>query len=252
MRLMEQIEMSAFAEWLAAGRKKKKLSQAELAKKLGVSQAQVSQWESGKQAPKPEQLPLLEKVLGKAPTSPKPAEPVKPSKRGRAKANPENGQDAKNSAIVGFEKTLWEAADKLRGSMDSSEYKHVVLGLIFLKYVSDTFEQKRAEVEREGGDVDDRDEYEAAGVFWVPPTARWPHLRGKAKQPDIGVLIDRAMEAIEKENPSLKGTLPKEYARPQLDKERLGGVIDLMSKIDLIDPQHGTRDLLGRVYEYFL
>jgi type I restriction enzyme M protein len=155
--------------------------------------------------------------------------------------------------VLGFEQKLWEAADKLRGSMDPAEYKHVVLGLIFLKYISDAFEERYAELStEEDADPEDRDEYEAANVFWVPKQARWSELQKAAKQPTIGVLVDKAMEAIEKENPSLKGTLPKEYARPALDKQRLGEIIDLMSGVALLDPEHRTKDILGRVYEYFL
>ena len=164
-----------------------------------------------------------------------------------------SASETASSAIVGFEKKLWAAADKLRGSMDAAEYKHVVLGLIFLKYISDAFEQRRAGLATEvGADPEERDEYTAANIFWVPQQARWDYLRGQAKLPEIGVLVDKAMEAIEKENPPLKGTLPKEYARPQLDKTRLGELIDLLSDVGLVDPQHGTRDVLGRVYEYFL
>jgi type I restriction enzyme M protein len=155
--------------------------------------------------------------------------------------------------VLGFEQKLWEAADKLRGSMDPGEYKHVVLGLIFLKYISDAFDERYAELQtEEDADAEDRDEYEAANVFWVPKPARWSELQKAAKQPTIGVLVDKAMEAIEKENPTLKGTLPKEYARPAVDKQRLGEIIDLMSGVGLIDTEHRTRDILGRVYEYFL
>jgi type I restriction enzyme M protein len=254
---MKQIEIADFPSWLTATRKQRKLSQAELAQRLGVSAAQVSLWEGGKGKPKPEQLSLVERELGAVPGARKAND--KPTKRGKAKASkadePTGGAPEPNgmSAILGFEKKLWEAADKLRGSMDSAEYKHVVLGLIFLKYISDAFEHKRGELAQVAdADVEDRDEYLAANVFWVPAQARWDFLRGKARQPDIGVLIDKAMDAIEKENPTLKGTLPKEYARPQLDKTRLGELLDLLSDVGLIDPKHSTRDVLGRVYEYFL
>ena len=158
-----------------------------------------------------------------------------------------------SGAVLGFEEKLWLAADKLRGSMDAAEYKHVVLGLIFLKYISDAFEQRRAELAKEpGADPEDRDEYEGANVFWVPKEARWPALQRAAKQPTIGVAIDAAMEAVERENTSLKGTLPKEYARPTLDKQRLGELIDLLGSVGLHDAEQRTRDVLGRVYEYFL
>ena len=138
-----------------------------------------------------------------------------------------------NGDPLGFEDTLWKAADKLRGSMDSSEYKHVVLGLVFLKYVDDAFGERRAQLaadlEADGitGDqaeelLESRDEYTAEGVFWVPPEARWDHLQANAKQPEIGKIIDAAMDAVEAENPTLRGVLPKNFARPSLDVRRLG------------------------------
>ncbi len=158
-----------------------------------------------------------------------------------------------NGANLGFEEKLWAAADKMRGHMDPGEYKHVALGLIFLKYISDAFEQRRAELAKEkGADPEDRDEYMAENIFWVPKQARWPNLQANAKQPTIGKLIDDAMMAIEKENPSLKGVLPKEYARPTLDKHRLGELIDLIGTIGLGDKESRSKDVLGRVYEYFL
>ncbi len=161
-----------------------------------------------------------------------------------------------NGANLGFEKELWAAADKLRGHMDASEYKHVVLGLIFLKYISDSFQAKYDELEAlqetEYTDPEDRDEYLAANVFWVPKEARWEYLQKNAKQPTIGKLIDDAMVAIEKENPRLKGVLPKDYARPTLDKRRLGELIDIIGKIGLGDESARSKDILGRVYEYFL
>lgn len=153
---------------------------------------------------------------------------------------------------LGFEQKLWQAADKLRSNMDAAEYKHVVLGLIFLKYISDAFEESSEEIKKEGGDPEDRDEYEAKNVFWVPKEARWSYLQKNAKQPKIGTIIDDAMDSIEKENSSLKGVLPKDYARPGLDKQRLGEIIDLIGSITLIDRSNRGRDLLGRVYEYFL
>lgn len=139
-----------------------------------------------------------------------------------------------NGAILGFEEKLWQAADKLRGHMDAAEYKHVVLGLIFLKYISDAFEERRAALLQEKyADPEDRDEYVAENVFWVPKSARWDHLQANAKQPTIGKTLDDAMIAIEKENPRLKGVLPKNYARPALDKRRLGELIDLIGTIGL-------------------
>lgn len=156
-----------------------------------------------------------------------------------------------NTGNIGFEETLWKAADKLRGSMDASEYKHVVLGLIFLKYISDKFETKfDALVEEGAGFEEDRDEYEAENIFWVPKEARWSFIKDNAKDPKIGQFIDDAMILIEKENTSLKGVLDKRYARPEIDKRRLGELIDLISTIKL--HQNGEKDLLGRVYEYFL
>ena len=156
-------------------------------------------------------------------------------------------------ANLGFEDKLWMAADKLRGTMDSAEYKHVVLGLIFLKYISDSFSDQYATLEREKyADPEDRDEYLAANVFWVPGVARWDFLQSKAKDTRIGQLIDEAMSAIEHDNPSLKGVLPKDYARPSLDKLRLGELIDLIATIGLGDAESRKQDILGRVYEYFL
>ncbi|MEA3327263.1 MAG: class I SAM-dependent DNA methyltransferase [Chloroflexota bacterium] len=154
---------------------------------------------------------------------------------------------------LGFEERLWTAADKLRGTMDASEYKHVVLGLIFLKYISDTFEVFYNQLkQQEFAEPEDRDEYLAENVFWVPMEARWSYLMGKAKDPEIGIIIDDAMTAIETENPRLKGVLPKDYARPALDKFRLGQLIDLISTIGLGDAESRAQDILGRVYEYFL
>ncbi len=160
-----------------------------------------------------------------------------------------------SSANLGFEVQLWAAANALRGSMDAAEYKHVVLGLIFLKYISDAFEAHRIKLEAErdqGADPEDPDEYRAENIFWVPPEARWEHLKKNARQPHIGELVDNAMAAIERDNPSLKGVLPKDYARPALDKQRLGQLIDLVSNIHLAGGDNHARDILGRVYEYFL
>ncbi len=201
-----------------------------------------------------------------------------------------------SSANIGFEAKLWLAADKLRNNMDAAEYKHVVLGLIFLKYISDAFEEMRAKLvegkgDYAGSDPEDADEYRAENVFWVPKEARWSHLMAAAKQPTIGKVVDDAMVALERDNPRLKGVLPKDYARPALDKHRLGELIDLISTIALVQPSpqpsptgitsdlaalppsrmasssirggseaesegkstsHRSVDLLGRVYEYFL
>ncbi len=160
-----------------------------------------------------------------------------------------------SSATLGFEAQLWDAANALRGSMDAAEYKHVVLGLIFLKYISDAFETHRAKLESErdqGADPEDPDEYRADNIFWVPPEARWSELQKNARQPTIGELVDKAMAAVERDNPALKGVLPKDYARPALDKQRLGQLIDLISNIHLGGGDNHARDILGRVYEYFL
>src|SRR6058998_3458373 len=162
-----------------------------------------------------------------------------------------------NSAALGFEEKLWLAADKLRGSMDAAEYKHVVLGLIFLKYISDSFEEHRAKLvagkgEYAGANPEDPDEYRAENIFWVPPAARWTYLQNSAKQPTIGKVVDDAMVAIERDNPRLKGILPKDYARPALDKNRLGELIDLIGTIGMGDKASRSKDILGRVYEYFL
>jgi type I restriction enzyme M protein len=162
---------------------------------------------------------------------------------------------------LGFEAELFKAADKLRGNMEPSDYKHVALGLIFLKHISDSFEAKRAELLPDDVTVpagttvkpsEDRDEYAADNVFWVPPTARWSHLQANARQPSIGKLIDEAMIAIEKDNENLKGVLPKDYARPALNAVMLGELIDLISGIALGREKGEARDVLGRVYEYFL
>ena len=162
----------------------------------------------------------------------------------------------KNGGDLGFESTLWQAADKLRNNMDAAEYKHVVLGLIFLKYISDAFQERYRELEQEvddGADPEDPDEYRAKNVFWVPQDARWEKIQANAKKPSNGQIIDDAMTAIEGESPSLKGVLPKTYARPQLDKHRLGELIDLIATSSaLAMPRTASKDILGRVYEYFL
>jgi len=160
---------------------------------------------------------------------------------------------ANNGHGLGFEQKLWSAADKMRNNMDAAEYKHVVLGLIFLKYISDSFEAIHNKLKKEElADPEDKDEYLAERVFWVPKEARWQYLQDHAKQAEIGKIIDDAMESIEKENASLKGVLPKDYARPALDKRRLGELIDLIGTIALGDEDSKKKDILGRVYEYFL
>lgn len=190
--------------------------------------------------------------------------PVPAPKPGRKSAS----EKKPNGAALGFEEKLWSAADKMRNNMDAAEYKHVVLGLIFLKYISDAFAERHGwllseaanpksdyfvkEPKARYGVAEDRDEYTAESVFWVPKEARWDFIRDNAKQPDIGRRLDAAMEAIEKANPQLKGVLSKDYARPALDKQRLGELIDLISTIGLGDAESRGKDILGRVYEYFL
>jgi len=187
------------------------------------------------------------------------AAPAKAPRKGKAAGN--------GTANLGFEAKLWLTADKLRNNMDAAEYKHVVLGLIFLKYISDSFEEHRAKLlegvgDYEGANPEDPDEYKAENVFWVPAEARWSHLQANAKQPTIGKDVDDAMVAIERDNPRLKGVLPKDYARSGLDKQRLGELIDVIATIELTasresgasegEQTHRSVDLLGRVYEYFL
>ena len=171
---------------------------------------------------------------------------------GKPKGN--EGATPNNGATIGHEAELWAMADALRGSMDAAEYKHVVLGLIFLKYISDAFEERHAAVLAQWGEdaAEDRDEYTAENVFWVPAEARWAHLRVQARQPTVGLTVDQAMAAIERDNPTLKDVLPRDYARPALDKRRLGQLIDLVSNIRVGDEDARSRDVLGRVYEYFL
>ena len=168
-----------------------------------------------------------------------------------------NMKEVKNSngATLGFEEKLWKTADKLRNNMDAAEYKHVVLGLIFLKYISDVFEEVHQELVNDPeklSDPEEIDEYKMRNVFWVPPKARWSLLQKNAKQPTIGITIDDAMDIIERDNVSLKGVLPKSYAREGLDKQRVGELIDLIGTIGLGDKESRSKDVLGRVYEYFL
>lgn len=160
--------------------------------------------------------------------------------------------DTKTTASIGFEKQIWDAACVLRGNIDASEYKSVVLGLIFLKYISDRFDEKyKALVEEGDGFEEDIDEYTSEGIFFVPLTARWNEIAAKAHTPEIGTVIDDAMRSIEKENKRLKDILPKNFARPELDKRRLGDVVDLFTNIQMIE--HGNeKDILGRTYEYCL
>jgi len=185
-----------------------------------------------------------------------------------AQTKPNRDKKSNNGAIIGFEAKLWEAADKLRSNMDAGEYKHVVLGLIFLKYISDSFEERYvhikgevanpksewyvAEPDQQYAVLEDPDEYLAENVFWVPRVSRWSYLQAHAKSPKIGVLIDDAMVEIEKCNPILKGVLPKDFGRASLDKQRLGELVDLVGSITVGDRESRSKDVLGRVYEYFL
>ena len=172
-------------------------------------------------------------------------------RRGSSAATKPGGSDS----IADHRPEYWRMADALRGSMDAAEYKHVVLGLIFLKYVSDAFEEAHAKLEAErdeGADPEDPDEYRGDDIFWVPPEARWPYLQGQARQPVIGRLVDDAMTAIERDNPALDGVLPKDYARAALDQTRLGQVVDLVSNIKVGGAEAEATDVLGGVYEYFL
>ena len=159
----------------------------------------------------------------------------------------------KNETLNGIEKKLWEMADALRGSMDAAEYKHVALGLIFLKYISDAFEEQYTRLQQEDyADPEDPDEYRADNIFWVPVEARWSNIQNMARQNTVGRIIDSAMAAVERENTALKGVLSKDYARPALDSRRLGQLIDMISNIRVGDAEARAQDVLGNVYEYFL
>ena len=161
-------------------------------------------------------------------------------------------KDKKNTADLGFESQLWDAADTLRGNLDAAEYKNVILGLIFLKYLSDRFDERYQELVQEGyGDEEDRDCYEERNVFFVPEEARWATVARAAHSPEIGQVIDNAMRSIERENDSLKDVLPKNFSRPELDKRRLGDVVDLFTNVQMVDGDD-EKDLLGRAYEYCL
>ena len=170
-------------------------------------------------------------------------------------AQKQKTQPANNDS---FEQKLFKSADKLRKNIDAAEYKHIILGLIFLKYISDAFDELHQKLttgagDYAGADPEDRDEYKAENVFFVPQEARWSYLQAQAKQPEIGKFVDGAMESIERENSKLlKGILPKVYAQQKLDQVSLGGLIDLIGSISLGDAEAQAQDVLGRVYEYFL
>jgi type I restriction enzyme M protein len=232
-------------------------------------------WERGVSSPSDEQMAELRKIfdqpvaqaaVAQVPASESDgAQPAAPRKSRKSPKPETNGN-------IGFENNLWAAADLLRSNMDAAEYKHVVLGLLFLKYVSDAFQERsetladmvrepESEYHVEGSDqqeeeiraiLRDPDEFISANVFWVPEQARWSYLQAHAKQPEIGRMVDDAMDAIERENPALRGVLPKVFALPNLDKQSLGKLIDLISEIGLGTSEHRAKDTLGRVYEYFL
>lgn len=172
--------------------------------------------------------------------------------RPKGSKNKPNTSKAANTQEIGFEEKIWQAADRMRGHIDASEYKNVVLGLIFLKYISDRFEQKHTELVAEGaGFEEDLEEYEADGIFWVPKSARWETVAAAAHTPEIGKVIDDAMRQIEAENDTLKGILPKNFARQELDKRMLGDVVDLFTNVKMASDDN-TQDVLGRTYEYCL
>lgn len=201
-------------------------------------------------------------MLGKGASAEPAAAPRAPTAKPRPAAGPARTSTDKRKPL-GFEESLWKAADTLRGAMDAASYKHIVLGLVFLKYISDAFVERRAVLETELADdglegddalplLESRDEYAAEGVYWVPEPARWEALRDAAKQPDVGRRIDAAMEALEADNASLRTVLPKAYAAATVDARRLGQLVDLVSGIGLGGDEHRESDVLGRVYEYFL
>lgn len=242
------------SKWIHDRRAAAGLSQAELGRQVGASQPMISLWERGASEPPPDILKKLQKVLDGNPaqkkSEPKPA-PKKPGPvpLGRSAKS----KDKRSGAHLDFKDKLWAAADRLRGHMDPGDYKYVVLGLIFLKYISDAFEELHERLKGDPeADPEERDHYLAENVFWVPEEARWLSIQPQARLPEIGKIIDKAMEAVEKENPSLRGVLPKDFGRPSLDKVRLGEVVDLISKIGLGDSASQSQDILGRVYEYFL
>lgn len=239
------------SEWIRSGRKALGLSQGALGEKLDANQVQVSQWERGKSAPSPEQAAKLTALFGgfapKVATSSKPA--------GRKTRKEKNGHDSAETPKQrkGFEQTLWYTADKLRGSVESSEYKHVVLSLIFLKFISDKFEERRKELIAEGKEAyfDMVEFYTMKNVFYLPEESRWSTIQKQAKQDDIAVRIDTALHTVEKNNKSLRGALPDNYfSRLGLDASKLAALIDSINNIDTVEDKE--EDVVGRVYEYFL
>jgi type I restriction enzyme M protein len=227
-----------YSNWIEAGCENENLTLSELAEEIGEDESQLEAWVEGEQTPSVSQINDLREVIGE-PDS----------------VSDEESEDTKKNGDpdIDFEDKLWTSANKLRKNLDAAVYKHVVLGLIFLKYISDSFEDRRQELEREKyADPEDPDEYRAEHVFWVPKEARWSTIQANAKQPDIGKRLNDAMDAIERENPSLKGVLYKRFTQAALDQHTLGELIDLISSIGLKDKQNQSRDILGRVYEYFL
>ena len=209
----------------------------------------------GDAKPRSRKPPSASKDPRAAGRGPRAADDGTPEPSSQTRERQPESSTAGNGATTGYETELWATANALRGNMDAAEYKHVVLGLIFLKYVSDAFEERHAQLEAErdeGADPEDPDFYIGANVFWVPPEARWRHLQALARQPAIGRAVDDAMVAVERSNRSLRDVLPKDYARPSLDKRRLGELIDLVGNVRVGDADARSRDVLGRVYEYFL
>ncbi len=236
--------MTDIANWIASGREAENLSRSQLAAEIDADEADVGAWEVGDATPTVAQIQALREIIGTPESVAENAS--QPDKKGEEKA--ENG-----GRDIDFERKLFKAADKLRNNMDAAEYKHVALGLVFLKYISDAFEDLHNELKGEPYDeADDMDEYRAKNVFWVPPEARWSYIQARAKDPDIGKVIDNAMVAIERDNKTLKGVLPKRYNRPALDKHTLGELVDLIGTIGLGGARNRSRDILGRIYEYFL
>lgn len=249
------------------------LSQSDLGKKIGASQAQISQWEREISSPSDDKLEMLQALVKEAgPLEGQLLVAEEISGARSKKTRKKSAKEASNGAALGFEAELWKTADLLRNNVDPAEYKHVVLGLIFLKYVSDSFEAHRDHLRAAVADpnselyvddvtrretelqyiLEDRDEYTAANVFWIPKNSRWDDLQAAANLDDIGKRLDDAMEAIEKENLSLKGVLPKIYARPNYSRDSLAKLINVIGGIGLGDKEAKARDTLGRVYQYFL
>jgi type I restriction enzyme M protein len=236
--------------WIREGRKALGLSQGKLGEKIGVTQVQVSQWETGKAEPSSEQAERLKELFGNpAPTT----EPAAKAVGKQRKAKNGNGRAGASKKQKSFEQTLWDTADRLRGSVESSEYKHVVLSLIFLKFISDKFEERRRELIAEGKEayVDMVEFYTMKNVFYLPEESRWSFIQKNAKQDDIAVKIDTALHTVEKNNKSLRGALPDNYfSRLGIQVSKLAALIDSIDNIDTVADKE--EDVVGRVYEYFL